>query len=729
MFNKKYVEIDFEFSKSSEKVINLVCCSFKVEGQPVKHSWLLNRQDHKDKLKLYFSRFKKTHIFLAYGAVAECRSFQALGLDPAEFQWIDLFFEHRQLTHNYNKFAYGTYFTKTGMRRFSVPPHFDKSRNKNKDNMAIGLGYVDAVAAHFEVFVDSIHKTKMRDLILLNKKEYTKTEQQAIMDYCDSDLKWLSKLHKSMTDGLHSALKCKPEKILEYQLDRGTWSVALAEMEKEGYPIRVDQVINLRRNFEKAKDTLIIELNKIYPFFIREKKRKSDLIGKWTFKYTQFQQFINTCDDLKVCRSPDFIQPEIGKNRQWPRSEKTEKYKTDEKSLEKFEGIPELAALRQCNKILGQLKWFQIPKESKDDFFNNVGKDGRLRGYLGPYGTLSGRNAPKAKQFILAMSSWLRCLIQPKEGEAIVGIDWASQEFIIAAALSGDQNMIKAYNSGDPYLYFAIAAGAVPKGTNNKWVKNPDLSIIDLAKKMWPDGDFERGGVGDARIGRLKEKFPKEMKIWDTYTEYSKIRGLFKGTTLGLQYGMGAENLAIKLTADTKEFVSEIKAEKLIKLHKRLYHIYWSWLDTVNRNYGRNGFLTLFDGWSLLPNNDNSLSVRNFPTQGTGAVIMRIACKLYLAKGGRICSPMHDAIYAIFNTKTEAHHPKMLGECMQKACEIVLGEDIFVRQDIDIHDHKHVWIESKGKKYYDLLHEYLEHMETDDGKQDRLRKKVFKLVA
>ena len=185
------------------------------------------------------------------------------------------------------------------MKRFSVPPHYDPKRNKNKDNMAVGLGYVDAVAVHFGQFVDSIHKTKMRDLILEAKESYTKTEQQAIMDYCDSDIKWIEKLHRSMTDGLESAIRKNPSTLLRYQLTRGEWAASLADMEREGYPIRVDQVKNLRRNFDKAKDTLITELNEKYPFFVRQKSRKRDLMGKWTFKYTQFEKFINECDEIK----------------------------------------------------------------------------------------------------------------------------------------------------------------------------------------------------------------------------------------------------------------------------------------------------------------------------------------------------------------------------------------------------------------------------------------------
>jgi DNA polymerase I len=53
-------------------------------------------------------------------------------------------------------------------------------------------------------------------------------------------------------------------------------------------------------------------------------------------------------------------------------------------------------------------------------------------------------------------------LIQPPPGHAIAYIDWAQQEFGIAAALSRDPLMMDAYRSGDPYLAFAKQAGAAP---------------------------------------------------------------------------------------------------------------------------------------------------------------------------------------------------------------------------------------------------------------------------
>ena len=65
-------------------------------------------------------------------------------------------------------------------------------------------------------------------------------------------------------------------------------------------------------------------------------------------------------------------------------------------------------------------------------------------------------------RFIFGPAVWLRSLIKPSPGFGLAYIDWAQQEFGIAAALSKDNLMIEAYLSGDPYLEFGKQAGIVP---------------------------------------------------------------------------------------------------------------------------------------------------------------------------------------------------------------------------------------------------------------------------
>ena len=313
----------------------------------------------------------------------------------------------------------------------------------------------------------------------------------------------------------------------------------------------------------------------------------------------------------------------------WPRTihkgtgRATTTLSREEKVLEQYDGVPAIYAYRQVKKQITQMRWFKKPTEKdvkkKGDFFDSVGSDNRVRTFLGSYGTQTSRNAPKASRFILAMSAWLRCLIEPPPGWVIISIDYASQEFGIAAVKSGDLNMIEAYMSGDPYLFFAKKAGAVPEGADPKWCKNPSMA-------------------------------PENQR--DEYDKYKWQRALFKATTLGLQYGMGAAKLAVKLSADMGMTITEAQAQKLLNLHKRVFSKYWQWLDEVAKAYQKTGVLRLADGWCLLKDNDNLLSVKNFPTQGGGGAIMREAVILAHQRGIDVMSPLHDAVYGMAPAET-----------------------------------------------------------------------------
>ena len=91
-----------------------------------------------------------------------------------------------------------------------------------------------------------------------------------------------------------------------------------------------------------------------------------------------------------------------------------------------------------------------------------VGRDGFNRCLLSPFSARTSRNQPSSTKFIFGPAKWLRGLIQPQPGWGLAYVDWVQQEFGIAAALSNDQAMLAAYESGDSYLAFAKQAGGVP---------------------------------------------------------------------------------------------------------------------------------------------------------------------------------------------------------------------------------------------------------------------------
>ena len=91
-----------------------------------------------------------------------------------------------------------------------------------------------------------------------------------------------------------------------------------------------------------------------------------------------------------------------------------------------------------------------------------VGNDERNRYLLSAFRARTGRNQPSNSKSCFGPAKWLRSLICAKPGYGLAYVDWSQQEFGIAAALSGDPAMMAAYGSDDPYLTFAIQAGAAP---------------------------------------------------------------------------------------------------------------------------------------------------------------------------------------------------------------------------------------------------------------------------
>ena len=636
--------LDFEFHSSQEKKPELVCCSWKdSEEEDIKNIWLYKEPRAHERLKLMLEGYiKAEYVFNAYAVTSEARCLLALDIDPVKVKWIDSYLEFRQIRNCNDVYNYGTYYN-NNFKRQSEPPKLNAKLNKGKDNFKIPFSMDSCVARLLEINLDSRYKRAMRDLILTCPDEFGPKDRQDILDYCDSDVKYIPQIHEIMAKILYNNLKATPDEIEEWQLKRGEFAVHVAAMEATGIPLHMESVKNLRRNVELIKNKVITDVvENFYPFYVRQKKRKMDLTGRWVDKYANFAEFIETQVDTEIAKA-------------WKKTS-SDRYCADDEYLKSMEGIPAIKAYRETRKILNQIKWFRQPEDGDSDLFDNIGSDGHMRTFFGIYGTQTARNAPSAKKFIFAMSAWLRCLIRPPAGYVIVELDYASQEFAIAAILSNDPIMMEAYKSGDPYLYFAKAAGAVPKT--------------------------------------------------GTRETHAAERELFKATTLGLQYGMGAKSLAVRLSAAMGKYISEREAEKLISKHQKIYRVYWRWLKTIDRMYARQGYIQLPCGWVAFGDNPSKLSVRNIPSQGGGSSIIREAVKRIAVQGTNMTATLHDAVYLYikdrdWETSTEI---KLAKNCMIGAFNDILGvKDFPIRIDECIHKSDEPWISGKGKRYYHLL--------------------------
>ena len=414
--------------------------------------------------------------------------------------------------------------------------------------------------------ISAAEKEGYRELIL--RGNYTPEERNQILRYCETDVSSLEKLIGVMDDTL-------PVQALL----RGRYMKAAAIMEKNGIPIDVLSYRRITDHWAEIQHGLIAEVDRNYGVF-----------EGTTFKFDRFAAY------LKRHNIP------------WPVLESGTLALDDDTFREQAKTHPELEPLRQLRHALSQMRLSKLA----------IGPDGRNRCLLSAFAARTGRNQPSNSKFIFGPAVWLRNLIKPVEGNAIAYVDWEQQEFGIAAALSQDLAMMRAYQTGDPYMEFARMAKAVPSDAT-------------------------------------KESHPRE-------------RELFKATSLAVQYLMGAESLAARLGIPASE------ARGLLKLHREVFRKFWSWSDAV-LNYAmlNNRIFTVF-GWQCrVTDRTKERSLRNFPMQSNGAEMLRLACSLATEQGIRVCAPVHDALLVEAGVDEIEEVVSTTNNIMQRASEIVLS--------------------------------------------------------
>jgi DNA polymerase-1 len=310
-----------------------------------------------------------------------------------------------------------------------------------------GSGLLGALAHYGLDSIGAGEKDEMRDLVLRGGP-WSDSEGLDVLDYCESDVSSLARLLPAML----------PKIDLPRALLRGRYMSAVARMEHNGVPIDVPTLDLLQQHWTNIQDALIADIDTTYGVFD----------GR-TFKGYKWAAYL------------------IKHNIAWPRLESGRLDMSDDTFRQMSRSNPLVAPIRELRSSLSEMHLSDLA----------VGRDGRNRTLLSPFRARSGRNQPSNSKFIFGPSVWLRGLIQPPPGHGVAYIDWEQQEFGIAAALSGDENMKAAYFSGDPYLAFAKQAGAAP-----------------------PDA---------------------------TKATHKAVRDQFKACVLAVQYGMGEESLAHRI--------------------------------------------------------------------------------------------------------------------------------------------------------------------------------------
>jgi len=459
------IYIDFEYNKTKEAKVNLVSCAVLRTGDSSPTTfWLHNSEEGKKELKEYILE-NKEETFVAYAVTAEARSFISLGLDPKKFQWCDLYLEYRCLTNHNHRLMYGKQLI-DGVEKVTSPPKNKWRRSEEEDEEANSSkpqhSLSSATYKLLNVKIDTEEKDAVRELILSEPIEFTDEERSRILKYNASDIAYLPRLLNAMVEEYKFLLgdRFNPYGLRIEMFLRGDYAARTAIMESLGYPIDY----HATRNFSDSVPSILRECqDEINGFFpeIHPFKRKRDRGLRWdqsaTRKWLSENGYIE-----RGWTKTDTGLPSLSLDAFKEFFNFRHDYPTDNFGAQMVRYL----GLRQ------HLNGF-IPGGKRGSFWDSVSeKDQRVRPYFGIYGAQSARSQPKSTGFLFLKPAWMRSLCVPPTGRAIVGIDYKSQEFLIAGLLSGDKNMLDAYESGDPYLYLAKLAGAVPKdGTRKEYEK------------------------------------------------------------------------------------------------------------------------------------------------------------------------------------------------------------------------------------------------------------------
>ena len=131
------------------------------------------------------------------------------------------------------------------------------------------------------------------------------------------------------------------------------------------------------------------------------------------------------------------------------------------------------------------------------------------------------------------------------------------------------------------------------------------------------------------------------------------MRQRMKSLQLGINYGMGVPSLAKGL--DRHPLI----ASAIIERHRRTYSRFWEWrADEVQRAMLERQMETVF-GWPLyLSSSPNKRTLYNFPMQGNGAEMLRLAA-WRLCEAGIVPSMLvHDGVLLEVENEEQIEHAK-----------------------------------------------------------------------
>ena len=466
-------------------------------------------------------------------------------------------------------------------------------------------------------------KDARRNTIMAKYPNYTEKEKKEILEYNLSDVEVNEKLFLAILD------KAEKEKVdyktyITQAIFHGRSKALEAKIKQNGIPINLKLHSDLETYYPEMRKAEIEELNK---------KLGVELYVDYKRKQSAFEALLKSENLYNV----------------WPKTS-TGKCKTDDKSFYRFQDVNEKI------KLIRNAAFIIDAKKLKGVL---MGPDGRSRTDLKLFGQITGRTNVSTSESPFGAPRRMRNLIGTDENHYLIYCDWKSQEAAIQAALSQDPEMIKAVESGDPYMYTAIKVKAAPPGAKKK--------------------------------------------------THKPIREIYKQSFLALAYLQTAMGLMAKIKKSASEaFYIHGQLEKL-------YKNYFNWIfGVIKESLLRGHFKTKF-GWKFhITSNEvvNKRTLANWPLQSHGSEILRMALLKLDELNFEISMPVHDAVLLHMKRKPWKEmraEIKLVQKTMAEAAAKVIDSEIPV--EVKIIRDQYIQEDEDQERWNDLYNKILKFKE------------------
>jgi len=484
---------------------------------------------------------------------------------------------------------------------------FVEEKKMLNGKIKVGFGLLDTCERYnIKGVMSEAHKTLWRDTIINNFPNYSDEEQQGILKYNLEDVLTNEKLFYAQLEKL-SFKNNNYHQIVSQACFHGRSMGVCAQIEHNGIPVNLEIYNDLDKHYEEVKKLEIDSLTKVFDCYDGDK-----------FSNKKFAAAIE----------------KEGLLERWPKTEKG-RLKTDDRTIYRFAEVSPAIQQYRASKFI---------VESRKLKGYRIGKDGRSRTSLNMFGQSTGRTNVSTATNPFGAPRRMRTMIGTTKDKILVYADFKSQEAVIQAQLSQDQNMIAAVKSGDPYLHTAKLVGAIPQDATRK--------------------------------------------------SHEKIREIYKQSFLAISYGQtpfGLKNkLGVPIANATYIHAAIIKA----------YSDYQIWIQSLKDFAMRRGYLITKYGWRYWLSDRELVNPRqlgNWPIQSHGSEILRRAMIELDDAGFEISMIIHDAILIHMDRKDCRIKIEALKKIMSAAAYEVIGSEIEVDSQLiketyqQKGEHKEMW--------------------------------------